>query len=188
MAMLHVRLLFALAVIAAAAGVVGYAAIDPVRASEVPTHVLDSGILVSGQISIEQAGAHAARGFKSIIDLRPDGESPGQPTADAMRQLAQSRGMQFHQVPVARGAIDMRDVDALAAVLPQAPRPLLLYCGSGQRAARTWALVEARRSDGMTAAAILAAVRAAGLSADDIADPVAAAVRARSANPGAGRR
>jgi uncharacterized protein (TIGR01244 family) len=86
----------------------------------------------------------------------------------------------FAYVPVPHGDIPGQAVDALGQSLASAGKPVLLYCRSGKRAARTWALSEASRADGLDAVAIQAAVRSAGQSADDLAESIAARIAARS--------
>ena len=57
--------------------------------------------------------------------------------------------------------------------------PVLIYCRSGKRAARTWALVEAQRVNGMSTDEIIRAVRAAGQEANDLRDRLDAGVGRR---------
>lgn len=63
-------------------------------------------------------------------------------------------------------------VDALGEALSQEARPAVLYCRTGRRAVRLYALEEASRVDGPNTEAILQMVRAAGFSADDLQDTI----------------
>jgi uncharacterized protein (TIGR01244 family) len=76
--------------------------------------------------------------------------------------------MLFAYIPTAHGDIPDATPEALARALESAEKPVLLYCRSGSRAARVWALAEAARADGPNAATIAAAVRGAGQKVDDI--------------------
>jgi uncharacterized protein (TIGR01244 family) len=142
---------------------------------------LTDRLAVSGQITPEQLAELKAQGYTSIVALRPDGESPDQPTAAQMRAAADSKGMKFAYVPVVSGAvIPETAVASLARALDADSGKVLMYCRSGSRAARTWSLVEASRQGGADPAAILASVKASGQSADDLRAEIAARATARA--------
>jgi uncharacterized protein (TIGR01244 family) len=82
---------------------------------------------------------------------------------------------------VPHGEIPEQAVTRLREALDRQQGPVLLYCRSGKRAARTWALAEASRPNGLPAEAIVAAVRGAGQEADDLRPRIDAAVAARGA-------
>ena len=71
-------------------------------------------------------------------------------------------------------------VDRFGQVLGTSQKPVLLYCRSGSRAARTWALAEAARPGGLDEQAILQAVEQAGLDASDLQADIARRIAARS--------
>ncbi|HQR90000.1 MAG TPA: sulfur transferase domain-containing protein, partial [Caulobacter sp.] len=56
---------------------------------------LDEALSASPQIAPEDLPAIAAQGFRSVISNRPDGEEPGQPSAEALRQAAEAAGLAF---------------------------------------------------------------------------------------------
>lgn len=147
------------------------------------THALTHLISVSGQLQPDQVPALREAGYSAIIDLRPDGEAPDQPSAARMGEAARASRMAFVYVPVAQGAIPDSAVASLHKALAEHPGPVLLYCRSGKRAARTWGLVEASRSGGSDVDAILAAVKASGQSADDLRAQIAERVKARQLEP-----
>ena len=146
---------------------------------------LIDGIYVSEQVTPAQIAALRRKGIAKIIDLRPDGEVAGQPGAEQMRAAANAQRIMFDYVPVSHGPIPGASVAALEKVLAEDYGPVLLYCRSGRRAARTWGLVEASRPGGQGADAIIAAVKASGQSADDLRDEIVRRVAARPANRGA---
>jgi uncharacterized protein (TIGR01244 family) len=125
-------------------------------------------IWVTEQLRLEDVEELHERGFQTIIDLRADGEAPDQPPSSMMGLTAQSKEMQFAYVPVGHGDIPEKTVAALDKALTIAPGPVLLYCRTGRRAARTWSLVEASRRNGMQATEIEHAVRNGGQYADDL--------------------
>jgi len=123
------------------------------------------------------------RGFRTIIDIRPDGEEPGQPSSVDIRQRAQGGGLKFHYVPVPHDNIPDEAVAAVKEALSEDPAPVLLYCRTGRRAARTLALAEASRADGPSCDSILNMVKAAGFSAEDLKDNITQRIAQRPPTP-----
>lgn len=129
---------------------------------------LTQDISVTEQLKQDAMSQLKGQGFSTVIDLRPDGEAIDQPTSKVMSIAARENNIKFYYVPVPHGDIPEQSVKQLAEALRNAPKPILMYCRSGKRAARTWSLVEASRSDGMNVNSILAAVKEVGQSADDL--------------------
>ena len=140
---------------------------------------LTEGIAVTDQIHVAGVAGIAARGFRTLIDLRPDGEEPGQPSSAAIGEAARGQRMMFHYIPTPQGDVPDAVVERLAGAIAASERPVMLYCRSGKRAARVWALAEASRIDGAAPAAIASAVRAAGQPVDDILPRIEARAAAR---------
>jgi uncharacterized protein (TIGR01244 family) len=146
----------------------------------VQAHALPDRVWVAGQVTPAQLAALAARGFGTVVDLRPDGEAAGQPSSTQMAQAAHAAGLAFAYIPVAHGHIPAAAADQLGRALAGADRHVLVYCASGRRAARTWALAEASRRGGLDEAAILAAVKGAGQDASELQAEIARRVAART--------
>lgn len=144
---------------------------------------LVAGIWISEQVTMAELIDLKSQGFKSIIDLRPDGEVKDQPSSVAVERAAKENGLAFAYVPVPHGDISSAQVDALAVSLGNVDRPVLLYCRSGRRAARTWALSEASQRSGLGAEAIHAALVSAGQPAHDLAPEISARIAARQPLP-----
>lgn len=87
-------------------------------------------------------------------------------------------------IPVPHENIPDTAVAALRDALSDHEKPTLLYCHTGRRAVRTFALEEASRPDGPTAEAILKMVSRAGFSADDIANEITERIKNRNAVKG----
>lgn len=134
-------------------------------------HPLVDGIWISEQVQPEQLAALKLQGIRSIIDLRPDGEQQGQASSTEINAAADSNGLTFAYIPVPHGDIPDSQVDSLAMSLGIVEKPVVLYCRSGRRAARTWALSEASRPGGLSADAIRKALVSAGQESQDL-DPV----------------
>ena len=139
---------------------------------------LNGQIFVRGQIKLDDVVAIRAAGYRTLINLRPDNEARDQPLASDIAEAAGRAGLKFTSIPVRPGTIPEEAVMALTKALQDADGPVLLYCRSGSRAARTWALAEASRPGGATVDAILDSVRSVGQSADDLK----AAINQRIAN------
>ncbi|HEY0147390.1 MAG TPA: TIGR01244 family sulfur transferase [Allosphingosinicella sp.] len=104
---------------------------------------LDSTTFVSGQIAPEEI---SALGVTTIVNNRPDGEEPGQPTSDVIEAAAKAAGIDYRHIPVA-GGISLPQVAQMADALAQAQGPVLAFCRSGTRSTYLWALARARLGD-----------------------------------------
>lgn len=85
-----------------------------------------------------QAMAEAARmGFKSVVNNRPDFEhGPDQPTNSQIETAAHAAGLEYRFLPVDGAYQSPEQIAALARLLRELPRPLLLFCRSGARSSR----------------------------------------------------
>lgn len=97
---------------------------------------------VAPQLSPEDMATAAAQGFKLIVNNRPDGEAPGQPTSTAMAEAAHAAGLAYVHIPVS-GMARPDQVTAMHAALAEAGGPALAFCRSGTRSITTWAIGEA---------------------------------------------
>ena len=104
---------------------------------------LDEALSASPQIAPEDLPAIAAQGFRSVISSRPDGEEPGQPSAEALRQAAKAAGLAFAHGPVVGGAISDQDVADFREALADLPQPVFGFCRTGTRTTTLWALTNA---------------------------------------------
>ena len=104
---------------------------------------LDDRTLVAGQIAPADLAAIAAAGVRIIVNNRPDGEEPGQPTGEAIRAAAEAAGLAYRHIPVA-GGLAAEQVAALADLLGESEDRLLLFCRTGTRSTYLWALAEAQ--------------------------------------------
>src|SRR5215469_5168691 len=135
---------------------------------------LSSGVSAAGALDRADIDALASAGVRTIVNNRPDGEDPGQlPAAEAQR-LAEAHGIAYHHIPVTAATLSRADVDAFAAVLRDAPAPVVAHCRSGTRSALLWALTRLR--DGGDPLSLIAAAARHGI---DIAGLPAVAARLR---------
>ena len=128
---------------------------------------LDDKTLVSGQIRPEDVAGLAERGVTMLINNRPDGEEPDQPTAAAIEAAAAAAGIAYRNVPIIRG-IGPADVGAMQEALSASGEgQTLAFCRSGNRSALAWAL--AMREAGRSREEIEGSVTAAGFNVGPIA-------------------
>ncbi len=97
---------------------------------------------VAPQLAPQELEAAAAQGFKLVINNRPDGEAPDQPTAAVMEAAAKAAGLAYVHIPVS-GMARPDQIEAMQAAIGQADGPVLAYCRSGTRSITTWALGQA---------------------------------------------
>jgi uncharacterized protein (TIGR01244 family) len=109
-----------------------------------PLMELAPSITAAGALTRDNIEALAAAGTKVIVNNRPDGEDPGQLAADEARELCAARGIAYHHIPFVAATLTTADVDAFAAVLKNAPGPLVAHCRSGTRSTMIWALTRMR--------------------------------------------
>ena len=97
---------------------------------------------VSPQIEMDDIALAAAQGFKLLINNRPDGEAPGQPSSAEVEQAARAAGLDYAHIPVAGGPTP-ETVHAEMALLAEAKGPTLAYCRSGTRSIVVWSIGQA---------------------------------------------
>jgi uncharacterized protein (TIGR01244 family) len=84
----------------------------------------------------------AAEGFVLVINNRPDGEEPGQPTSAMIEAAARAAGLDYLHIPV-RGGPEPQQVEAMARAVERAQGPILAFCRSGTRSIVTWSIGQA---------------------------------------------
>ena len=101
---------------------------------------------VSPQITLADVDEAARQGFRLIVNNRPDGEDPAQPSAAEIEAAAKAAGLAYHHIPV-RGGPTPDQVDATRALLSTAEGPILAFCRSGTRSIVTWSLSQANAGE-----------------------------------------
>jgi uncharacterized protein (TIGR01244 family) len=99
---------------------------------------LSEHLAVSAQIAPEDVGAIASAGYKVLVNNRPDGEEPAQPSGAAIAAAARTAGLEYHYMPVTAQTFPGSDVDALSDLFDDPDRPVLAFCRSGTRSANLW--------------------------------------------------
>lgn len=117
-------------------------------------HVTDQ-FAVAPQIALEDFPALASAGFRHIINNRPEGEAPDQPTSAQAEAAAKAAGMTYAYAPF----VGQPTADAVKAVMAAKTRTLA-YCRSGTRSITAWAMAQA--SENCDAQEIVEAAQDAG--------------------------
>ncbi|WOI57953.1 TIGR01244 family sulfur transferase [Palleronia sp. LCG004] len=131
---------------------------------------LDHRISVGPQIAATDLDDLKARGFRSIIVNRPDGEDDDQPAFAEIEVAAREQGLEARHIPVETGKISDAEVAAFAKALEELPGPIFAHCRSGTRSATLWALSQAGHRP---MADILARGKAAGFDLNPVARRIA---------------
>jgi len=109
--------------------------------TSLPIQAIAPDVCVAPQM-LPEAMAEAARlGFRSVVNNRPDfEEGPGQPTSAMIEAAAKAAGLKYRHLPVSPATLTAQDAAAMAALLQELPRPLLMFCRSGGRSGRLYRL------------------------------------------------
>ena len=102
-----------------------------------PLRAIAPDVCVAPQLGPEAMAEAARAGFRAVVNNRPDfEEGPHQPTSAQIAAAAQAAGMAYRFLPVDGGYQTPSEIAAMAALLEDLPRPLLMFCRSGARSAR----------------------------------------------------
>lgn len=96
---------------------------------------------VAPQLAPSDMAEAASQGFKLVINNRPDGEAPGQPTSLQMEEAARAAGMDYVHIPVVGGPTPDQ-VEQNRVAVEGANGPVLAFCRSGTRSIVTWSIGE----------------------------------------------
>ena len=104
---------------------------------------LTDAVSVSPQISSWDLSELAKAGVTLVINNRPDGEEPGQPTSDELAAAAHAAGIDYRHIPVVSGKFGDADVAAFGDALRSTNGNVHAFCRTGTRSANLWALSQA---------------------------------------------
>ena len=127
---------------------------------------INQHVSVSGQILPEDIAALKAAGFTTIVNNRPDGESPDQPQGAEIEAAAQAAGLVYHYIPLGREGVSQDMVERTKSALEGSEGPVFAFCRSGTRSTTLWALSQAGKMD---AAEIIAEAADAGYDMSHLA-------------------
>lgn len=106
----------------------------------VPLRQIAADVCVAPQLGPEHMAELASMGFRSVVNNRPDFEhGPDQPTHAEVEAAARAAGLEYRFLPVSGGFQTPEQVAAMAELLKELPRPLLMFCRSGARSTNLYA-------------------------------------------------
>lgn len=144
-------------------------------------------IYLTSQLETSNIPALRMRAIRTIVDIRPDGEDQNQAPSSAIEAAARENNLRFHYIPVPHNGIPDSAVTALDHALSGDAGRTVLYCRTGRRAVRLYALVLASRPNGPSTETILKMVSDASFSADDLKEEITQRIShrntAEAANP-----
>ena len=98
------------------------------------TQAMQEHVGFAGQISAEQIPQVVEKGFRSVINNRPDMEGGAeQPTSAQIEEAARGVGLDYVYQPVVSGQITEVDVRTFANHYNELPKPVLMFCRTGNR-------------------------------------------------------
>jgi len=115
--------------------------------------VVTPNFAVAPQIDLGDVAAAADAGYRLLINNRPDGEAPGQPTSEQVREAAAAAGVEYLYIPVVGGPT-REQIQSMRQAIAAAPGPVLAFCRSGTRSITTWAIGEVAIGGGDPAAVL----------------------------------
>ncbi|CAH0348910.1 TIGR01244 family sulfur transferase [Sphingobium sp. CECT 9361] len=122
-------------------------------------------LYVAPQIGVGDIKQAKALGVTMVVNNRPEGEEPGQPTGAEIEAAATAAGLSYAAVPVTHAGFAPWQLDGMAEALEQAgDGKVLAFCRSGTRSTLLWALTRARAGDDADALAGQAAAAGYDLS------------------------
>jgi uncharacterized protein (TIGR01244 family) len=78
----------------------------------------------------------------AVINNRPDGEEPGQPSAAENQQAAEELGMDYVHIPIVPGQLREGEVRDFQKALAEAGGRVLAHCKTGARSLTLWSIGE----------------------------------------------
>lgn len=114
--------------------------------TSLPVRAIAADVCAAPQLTPEAMAEAARAGFRAVVNNRPDFEhGPDQPTSASIEAAAQAAGLEYRHLPVDGGYQSPEQIEAMARLLDELPRPLLLFCRSGARSTRLYASAQSRR-------------------------------------------
>ena len=107
--------------------------------SNLPVRAIAPDVCVAPQLTPAAMAEAAQAGFKSVVNNRPDFEhGPDQPSNAEIEAAARGAGLEYRYLPVDSAYQSPEEIAAMAKLLAELPRPLLMFCRSGARSTRLY--------------------------------------------------
>lgn len=99
---------------------------------------INSQFAVADQVVPDDIPAIAAAGFTVLVNNRPDGEVPGQPSGDEIATAVAEHGLEYRYYPVTAQTFPGPDPESLGQVFDPGQGATLAFCRSGTRSVNLW--------------------------------------------------
>ena len=93
----------------------------------------ETKLTTRGQVHLEEIAELAAQGCRMLINNRPDGEAPDQPSSDKLEAEAQRHDLGYRHIPVVPGQATNADARAFAKAVAEADGRVVAFCRTGAR-------------------------------------------------------
>jgi uncharacterized protein (TIGR01244 family) len=111
--------------------------------TSLPLQAIAPDVCVAPQLTPDAMAEAARVGFRSVVNNRPDyEEGASQPTSAQIEAAAKAAGLEYRFLPVSGAYQSPADAEAMAQLLQELPRPMLMFCRSGARSSRLFALAQ----------------------------------------------
>ncbi|WP_230658674.1 beta-lactamase hydrolase domain-containing protein [Psychrobacter sp. I-STPA10] len=94
----------------------------------------NSDITIYKQIYPIQCPTLVQLGYCSVINIRPDGECETQPSSDELATAAEQTNLAYVYLPYDCDRLSRQTIEAFAKHYHALPKPIMLFCGTGNRA------------------------------------------------------
>lgn len=120
---------------------------------------------MGGQPSREDLQKLREEGFKSIVNLRTEGEEDQPLGPQEEGEVVRGLGMEYVHIPVSMDTLGKNTVDAFGTRLSTLPKPVFVHCSAGKRSGAFTLMVTAAQQ-GMTGDAALQKAEEMGFECD----------------------
>ena len=104
-----------------------------------PIQPIADDVCVAGQLEPQAMAWAAQKGFRSVINNRPDFEGgPDQPTNQSIEAAALAAGLAYAYLPVGPAYQSPEEIARFAQLLNSLPRPILAFCRTGNRSGKLY--------------------------------------------------
>jgi len=90
-------------------------------------------VSLASQIQLDDLALIKQKGFKTIINNRPDNEVPNQPSDEEISVRAREQGLSYFYIPIFPSGISAENIEETIIALEQTQGPVLAFCRSGTR-------------------------------------------------------
>jgi uncharacterized protein (TIGR01244 family) len=95
---------------------------------------MTDNLTIYKQIYPVQCAKLAELGYRSVINIRPDDEHITQPSSQDLANATEQANLAYHYLPSDNERLSLTTVEQFATYYHAFPKPILMFCGTGERA------------------------------------------------------